>query len=388
VTTERTVAIGAGGDLVESGDRLATADMVLNIGPQHPSTHGVLRLRVTLDGERIVHAEPIVGYMHRGAEKLFEVRDYRQIIVLANRHDWLSAFANELGVVLAAERMLGMEVPVRAVWVRTLLAEMNRVLNHLMFLGSYPIELGAITPIFYAFRERETLQAAMEEVSGGRMHYMFNRVGGLKEELPAGWTGRARRAVDDVRQKLPDIENLVVGNEIFRARTRGVGVLSQEIIHSYGVSGPIARASGVDFDLRRDEPYLAYGELDVPVVTRTAGDCLSRFECLLAQAYVSLDLADACLDRLAALPPGPINTRLPKVLKVPEGATYAWTENPLGINGYYLVSRGEKTPWRLKLRSASYNNIQVLTELLPGALIADMVAILGSLFFVVGDIDK
>ena len=157
---------------------------------------------ITLDGERIVHAEPIVGYMHRGAEKLFEVRDYRQIIVLANRHDWLSAFANELGVVLAAERMLGMEVPVRAVWVRTLLAELNRVLNHLMFLGSYPIELGAITPIFYAFRERETLQAVMEEVSGGRMHYMFNRVGGLKEELPAGWTGRARRAVDDVRQQV------------------------------------------------------------------------------------------------------------------------------------------------------------------------------------------
>jgi NADH-quinone oxidoreductase subunit D len=388
MTIERTVAIGAGGDLVEPGDRLATADMVLNIGPQHPSTHGVLRLRITLDGERIVDAEPIVGYMHRGAEKLFEVRDYRQIVVLANRHDWLSAFANELGVVLAAERMLGMEVPVRAVWVRTLLAEMNRVLNHLMFLGSYPIELGAITPIFYAFRERETLQAAMEEVSGGRMHYMFNRVGGLKEELPAGWTGRARRAVDDVRKRLPDLENLVVGNEIFRARTRGVGVLSKENIHSYGVSGPIARASGVDFDLRRDEPYLAYGELDVPVVTRTGGDCLARFECLLAQAYVSLDLADACLDRLADLPAGPINTRLPKVLKVPEGATYAWTENPLGLNGYYLVSRGEKTPWRLKLRSASYNNIQVLTELLPGTLIADMVAILGSLFFVVGDIDK
>ena len=388
MSVERTVAIGAGGDLVGPDDRLATADMVLNIGPQHPSTHGVLRLRITLDGERILHAEPIVGYMHRGAEKLFEVRDYRQIIVLANRHDWLSAFANELGVMLAVERMLGMEVPVRAVWVRTLLAEMNRVLSHLMFLGSYPIELGAITPIFYAFRERETLQAAMEEVSGGRMHFMFNRVGGLKEELPLGWTGRARRAVDEVRHRLPDLENLVVGNEIFRARTRGVGILAKELVHAYGVSGPIARASGVDFDLRRDEPYLGYGELDVPVVTRTEGDCLARFECLLQQAYVSLDLADACLDRLMALPPGPINTRLPKVLKVPEGATYAWTENPLGINGYYLVSRGEKTPWRLKLRSASYNNIQVLTELLPGALISDMVAILGSLFFVVGDIDK
>jgi NADH-quinone oxidoreductase subunit D len=388
VTTERVVGIGAGADAVAAPDRLATQDMVLNIGPQHPSTHGVLRLRLTLDGERIVHAEPIVGYMHRGAEKLFEVRDYRQIIVLANRHDWLSAFANELGVVLAVERMLGMEVPVRAVWLRTLLAELNRVLNHLMFLGSYPLEVGAITPIFYAFRERETIQAVMEEVSGGRIHYMFNRVGGLKEDVPAGWAGRVRTAVSDVRSRLPDIDRLVTGNEIFQARTRGIGVLSPAQVHAYGVSGPVARASGVDFDLRRDEPYLAYGELEVPVVTRTAGDCLARFECLLDQVRVSLDLADACLDRLGSLPRGPVNVRLPKVLKVPEGATYAWTENPLGLNGYYLVSTGEKTPWRLKLRSASFNNIQVLTELLPGTLVADMVAILGSMFFVVGDVDK
>ena len=379
---ERTVAVGIG------AGELAAADMVLNIGPQHPSTHGVLRLRLRLDGERILEAEPVIGYMHRGAEKLFEARDYRQIIVLANRHDWLSAFSNELGVVLAAERMLGMEVPPRAVWARMLLAELNRVLNHLMFLGSYPLEVGAITPIFYAFRERETLQAVMEEVSGGRIHYMFNRVGGLKEDLPAGWTGRARRAVAEVRNRLPDLENLILGNEIFRARTRGVGVLSPALVHAYGVSGPIARASGVPLDLRRDDPYLAYGELDVPVVTRVDGDCLARFEVLLAQAKSSLDLADRCLDRLVELPPGPINLRLPKVVKLPEGHTYCATENPLGMNGYYLVSRGDKTPWRLKLRSASYNNVQVLSELLPGTLVPDMIAILGSMFFVVGDVDK
>ena len=181
---------------------LATADMTLNIGPQHPATHGVLRLRIVLDGERILRAEPIIGYMHRGAEKLFEVRDYRQILVLANRHDWLSAFSNELGVVLGVEQMLGMEVPERAVWARTLLAELNRVLNHLMFLGSYPLELGAITPIFYSFREREELQAVMEEASGGRMHYMFNRVGGLKADLPAGWLGRVEHAVAEVRRRM------------------------------------------------------------------------------------------------------------------------------------------------------------------------------------------
>ncbi|MCW2861004.1 MAG: hypothetical protein JWP48_2712 [Actinoallomurus sp.] len=389
--TERIVAVGAGAkDLATGAKDLATEDMTLNIGPQHPSTHGVLRLRITLDGERISAAEPIIGYMHRGAEKLFEVRDYRQIIVLANRHDWLSAFASELGVVMAVERMLGMEVPVRAVWARTLLAELNRVLNHLMFLGSYPLEVGAITPIFYSFREREQLQRVMEEISGGRMHYMFNRVGGLKEDLPAGWLGRVTDAVAAVRVGVAQIDKLIMGNEIFRARTRGVGVVTREQIEQFGVSGPIARAAGVDFDLRRDEPYLAYGELaDVlRVPIRTEGDCLARFECLLEQVYVSLDLADACVEHLAGLPQGPINQRLPKVLKVPEGHTYAWTENPLGINGYYLVSRGEKTPWRMKLRSASFNNVQVLTELLPGNLVADMIAILGSMFFVVGDIDK
>lgn len=379
--TETTVGIGGAAE---------STDMVLNIGPQHPSTHGVLRLRLVLDGERIQSAEPVIGYMHRGAEKLFEARDYRQIIMLANRHDWLSAFSNELGVVLAVERMLGMEVPERAVWTRTLLAELNRILNHLMFLGSYPLELGGITPIFYAFREREDLQHVMEEISGGRMHYMFNRVGGLKEDLPAGWLGRARQAVAEVRSRMNVYDDLVLGNEIFRGRTRDVGVLARETVHGYGVSGPIARASGVDFDLRRDEPYLAYPELQdvLKVVVRQEGDCLARFECLLEQAHNSLALALACLDRLDELPAGPINQRLPKVLKAPEGHTYAWTENPLGLNGYYLVSKGEKTPYRLKLRSASFNNIQALTELLPGTLVADMVAILGSLFFVVGDIDK
>jgi NADH-quinone oxidoreductase subunit D len=378
---ERTAGVGAG---------LQAEDMVLNIGPQHPSTHGVLRLRLVLDGERIITAEPIIGYMHRGAEKLFEVRDYRQILVLANRHDWLSAFANELGIALAAERMLGMEVPVRAVWARTLLAELNRVLNHLMFLGSYPLELGAITPIFYAFREREDLQKIMEEISGGRMHFMFNRIGGLKEDLPAGWLDRTRATIHAVRRRMKDIDDLIHGNEIFRARTKGVGVVSAAQVASYGMSGPIARASGVDFDLRRDDPYLAYPELQdvLRVVTRVNGDCFDRFECLLEQTYVALDLAEACADRLVTLPQGPINLRLPKVLKVPEGETYAWTENPLGINGYYVVSRGEKTPWRVKLRSASFNNVQILGELLPGHLVSDMIAILGSMFFVVGDVDK
>jgi NADH-quinone oxidoreductase subunit D len=385
VTGGREVVVGVG----SGAGQLESTDLVLDIGPQHPSTHGMLRLRLELDGDRVTRAEPIVGYMHRGAEKLFEVRDYRQITVLANRHDWLSAFSSELGVVMAVERMLGIEVPERAVWLRTLLAELNRVLNHLMFLGSYPLEIAAVEPAYRAFAEREAIQAVMEEVSGGRMHFMFNRVGGLKEEVPAGWTGRAAAAVEGVRTRLPELDGMIRHDETFAARTSGVGVLSPDLVRQYGVSGPVARASGVDFDLRRDEPYLAYGELaDVlRVVTAEAGDCHARFRCLLDQVWASLDLADACLARLTRLG-GAVNVRLPKTVKAPEGHIYCWTENPLGLNGYYVVSRGEKTPWRCKLRSASFNNVQVLAALLPGTRLADLVPILGSMFFVVGDIDK
>jgi NADH-quinone oxidoreductase subunit D len=252
------------------------------------------------------------------------------------------------------------------------LAEMNRVLNHLMFLGSYPLEIGAITPMFYAFTERERLQHVFEEASGGRIHYMYNCVGGLKADVPSGWEGRAHR---------------LRHNEIFAARTKGVGVLDAATAAAYGVTGPVARASGLDFDLRRDEPYLAYDQLDVPVVLRTEGDCYARFICLLDQVQVSIDLARQCLEQ-ASLTGGPVNTKQPKIFKPPVGETYAWTENPLGANGYYLVSRGDKTPWRLKLRTASYANVQALATLMTGCLIPDMIAILGSMFFVVGDIDK
>ncbi len=379
-------------EAVTSGWVAPGTGLVLNLGAGHPSGHGLLRLRLALDGDRVVTAEPVIGYVHRGAEKLFEARDYRQIIVLANRHDWLGAFASELGVVLAAERLAGIEVPPRGVWARTLLAELNRVLSHLAFLGSYPPEAAEddAGSAEAARQARERLLAVMEEISGGRMHYMFNRVGGLKEELPAGWLGRAGAAAAAVRADLPRIGAVVSGSPRFRGRAEGVGVLSAGQVAQYGVSGPAARASGVDFDLRRDEPYLAYAELAGPlrVVTRTAGDCLARFECLLDQVAVSLDLVDACASRLASLPRGPLSARIPKVLRIPQGQVYTWTEGPLGLSGYYLVSRGGKTPWRLKVRSASFSNVQVLGELLPGHRVADLTMILGSMFFVVGDMDR
>ncbi|MDR0346716.1 MAG: NADH-quinone oxidoreductase subunit D [Nocardiopsaceae bacterium] len=386
---------GRHADAVTGTVAAGSGDFVINLGPSHPSGHGMLRLRLTLDGDRITAADPGIGYVHRGAEKLFEARDYRQIIMLANRHDWLGAFASELGVVLAAERLAGIEVPPRAVWARTLLAELNRILSHLAFLSSYPPGLAgqgapADAAQSAAFGARERMQALLEEVTGGRMHYMFNRVGGLRQELPAGWLSRTAATVAQLRAALPGIGAVVTGDQGFRARTRGTGVLTAGQVRQYGVSGPAARASGVDFDLRRDEPYLAYGELaaQVRVVTRQEGDSLARFECLLAQVAVAADIADACAARLARLPAGPIGARLPKVLRVPEGHAYAWTESPLGINGYYLVSRGGKLPWRLKLRSASFGNVQALSEILPGNRVADLPAILGSLFFVAGDIDR
>ncbi len=363
--TQQLVAVGAAAH--------ATGATVLALGPHHPSTHGVLQVALTVEDDVVVTAEPVVGFMHRGAEKLFEVRDYRQLVMLANRHDWLSAFGNELGVCLAVERMLGMQVPDRAVWLRTLLAELNRVLNHLAFLGAS--DLGAQL----GFREREALQHVMEEATGGRVHYQFNRIGGLAADVPAGWTGRVRTALEQVRGLLPALRGSVA--EV----PAGVAVLTPDVVRSHGVSGPPARGSGVDLDLRRDEPYLAYGELDVRVPVRGEGDAAARFACVVEQVDASLELAHACLDRL---PSGSVALRLPKTVKAPEGSTYAWTENPLGIQGYYLVSRGDRTPWRLAMRTASFNNVSALGKALPGTRLEHLVPALASFFFVIGDVDK
>jgi NADH-quinone oxidoreductase subunit D len=349
------------------GAAAGPSDITLELGAHHPSTHGSLRLRLELDGDRVVSAEPLVGALHRGAEKLFEVRDYRQILVLANRHDWLAAFNNELGVALAVERLLGMEVPARATWLRMMLAEINRVLSHLMFLGWVDRSLLGI---------REVLQAVLEEATGGRIHVVYARVGGLREDVPAGWLGRCRTAVAVVRAAVPSLD---------LSAFSGLGVLSVAAAQAYGVSGPVARASGLALDLRRDDPYLAYPALDVPVVLGTAGDAAARFDCLLRQVHVSLDLVDACLDQL---PSGPVNVKLPKTVRAPEGSTYCWTEAPSGIAGYYLVSRGATTPWRLAMRTASFNNVSALPAVLPGTRVQDLPAVLASFFFVVGDIDK
>jgi len=370
---------------VRGEGELSTQDMTLNIGPQHPATHGVLRVVLDLDGERIVKATPVIGYMHRGFEKLAEARDYRQIMALVNRHDWLSAFCNELGVAMAVERMMELEVPERAHWIRVLMAEWNRVLNHLMFVGSFGLELGAITPVFFAFREREDIQHLMESATGGRLHFSYTRVGGLKEDLPRGFLAASEQMVRNVRMRNSEYRDLLQGNEIFVARTRGVGVLEPDVAVSYGVSGPALHATGIAEDARVTEPYARYDAVDVRVPTGTRGDSYDRFMMLLDRIDASLDIIEQVL---GSIPPGPVTVKLPKVVKAPEGAIYVRTENPLGQGGYYLVSDGRKNPWRLKMRTPSFNNIAMVPHLLQGALLPDMIAILGSVFFVVGDVDR
>jgi NADH-quinone oxidoreductase subunit D len=364
---------------------LRTEEMILNIGPQHPSTHGVLRVVLELDGEVITHAEPVIGYMHRGAEKLAEQRDARQTLVLMNRHDWLSAFNNELGWTIAVERLAGIEVPERALWIRTMMAEWNRILNHLMFTGSYPLELGAMTPIFYAFREREMIQDLMESCTGARMHHSYARVGGLKDDLPAGFLKRSAEVLTETRKRIKEFETLIMGNEIIFARTRGIGVLAPDVAVAYGCSGPVLQASGVPMDPRKDQPYEKYDEVEFDVPVARDGDCYDRLWVLVERMKQSCTIIEQCMDKL---PPGPYRApKLPKTVKY-EGEVYVRTENPLGLMSYYLVGDGSKRPYRLKMRTPSFSNVAVLPALLPGTLVPDLVAILGSIFFVVGDVDR
>ncbi len=390
LTTRETVHPGTapGEDIhleIQGDGDFATGDMKLSIGPAHPATHGVFRIVLEMDGERITGARPVIGYMHRGFEKLAEHRDYRQIKALVNRHDWLSGFSNELGVALAVEKMMELEVPDRAQWIRMLMAEWNRILNHLMFIGSFAIELGAITPMFYAFREREDIQHLMESATGGRLHFTYNQVGGLKIDLPKGFLKESARLSTLVRSRLPDYKDLVLGNEIFQARTKGIGPLPTDVALSIGVSGSTLQATGIPEDSRVTEPYLKYGEIDVPVPVGENGDSFDRFYCLLHRIEASLDIIDQIHDHM---PAGPVNSKLPKMVKAPEGSTYVRTENPLGQLGYWLESDGGRTPWRLKMRTPSFSNVQAIPYLLDGVLMPDAISVLGSVFFVVGDIDR
>lgn len=377
---------------------LETPDMTLNLGPQHPSTHGVLRLLATVDGERVERIEPVIGYMHRGYEKLAEVRTYPQITALVNRIDWVSGFANEIAFVTAAERLMGLEVPERAQYIRLILTEMTRISSHLLFLSSYPLELGAATPLMLALRDRERLLDLIEGVTGGRFHPNFNRLGGVKpaagggssqkkvaQDLPKGFLEEARNAISHVYEVCDEIDGLITGNEIFWERTRGIGVLPAEVALDYGVSGPNLRASGVRFDVRKVEDYLPYDRFDWEVPAGTEGDCLDRY---LVRVEEIRQSASIVLQAIDGIPSGPLQAKVPRVIKVPAGEIYIRAENPKGEMGYHLISQGGRGPYRLKIRSASFSNLSVLPWLLRDALVPDIIAILGSLDFVLGDVDR
>ncbi|MDQ1403357.1 MAG: NADH-quinone oxidoreductase subunit [Actinomycetota bacterium] len=365
---------------------LETEGTTLNIGPQHPATHGTLRIVVRLDGEQVVWAEPVMGYMHRGYEKLTEVRTYPQITTLINRIDWLGHFANEVPFILAAEKLMGVEAPPRAQWIRTIFFEMARISNVALFLGDMGVQLGAITPVFYAFRDREHVLNLMEAATGGRFHPNYDRIGGLKEDLPKGWVDECKGVMKRMRGFCDELDDLLLGNEIFQARTRGIGVIPKAVGLSYGVSGSNIRASGVDWDLRRDsESPLAWKSCDWKVWTHPDGDSFARYWVRLQETREATKIVDQLLD---SLPAGPIMAKVPRIIKVPAGEAWEHTENPLGEMGYYVVSQGGLGPIRVKIRSASFNNISITPWLLRGVYVPDVITILASLYFILGDIDR
>jgi len=365
---------------------LETGGMTLNIGPQHPATHGTLRIIVRLDGEQVVWAEPSAGYMHRGYEKLTEVRTYPQITTLINRIDWLGSFANEVPFILAAEKLMDIEAPPRAQWIRTLLFELSRIANISLFLGDLGAQMGAVTPVFYAFRDREHVLNLIESATGGRFHPNFDRIGGLKEDLPAGFIDETHSVMRRLRNFCDEVEDLLFGNIVFQTRTRGVGVIPKEVAVQYGLSGANLRASGVDWDLRRDQRLpLSYDKVDFKVWTHPDGDSFARCWVRLQETREATKIVDQLLD---GLPAGPIMAKVPRIIKVPEGEAWVSTENPLGEMGYYVVSKGALGPFRVKIRSASFNNISVTPWVLRGVYVPDIVTVLASLYFILGDIDR
>jgi NADH-quinone oxidoreductase subunit D len=375
----------AGGVLPTAVGEPPAGTLLLHLGPDHPTTTGLLELRLWVEADRVVTARVVVGAMHRGAEKLFEVRDYRQILMLADRHDWQAPFAGELVVALACEELMGLQIPLRARWLRTLLAEHTRIGSHLGFLGYLPYRLGLRAPTQAV---RESLRVQLSALTGNRVHPMVNRVGGLAADADADWLEREVELARRAARLAQELAGLLAAPDL--AVTHGLASLPPDVVAAYGVSGPAARASGVALDLRRQAPYLAYGELSDALAATpppATGDAAARLAWLAHEVEVSAALIAACAERLSQIP-GPVAERLGAIIKLPEGETYVATEAPLGMAGVHLVSRGEKTPWRLRLRTASFSNVSALEAVLIGVQVPHLEAALASLGYVVGDIDK
>jgi NADH-quinone oxidoreductase subunit D len=365
---------------------LRTEELMLNMGPQHPSTHGVLRLVVTLDGENIVDVQPDIGYLHSSVEKMMEYRTYLQNVALTDRGmDYLTAMANEEGYLLAVERLGGIEVPARAKWLRTIMLEFQRIASHLVWLGTWGIDLGATTVFLYCFRERERILDLFEQVTGGRLHHVYFRPGGVYEDLPAGWTDRALAFCEEFPSRIQEYHDLLTGNPIFLARTQGVGILPRDVAINAGACGPVARASGVNFDVRKAFPYEAYGQVDFEIPVLTDGDCFARYLVRMEELRQSTRIIQQAIERL---PAGEIRSKVQVTVKLPRGEAYARTESPRGDLGVFLVSNGDDTPYRVKIRAPSFSNLYALVEMMRGWKVADVIAILGSVDIVLSDVDR
>ncbi len=366
-------------------DYLETQELTLNMGPQHPSTHGVLRLVLKLDGERVRGVECVIGYLHRGVEKIGEHRTYTQFAPYVDRMDYVSAVSNGLGYCLAVEKLIGVDAPPRARVVRVLFAELNRIASHLLWLGTHAIDIGAMTALFYTMREREDVLKIFENYCGARLTTHAFRIGGLQYDLYDTFESETRDFCDRLGPRLDEYESLLTRNPIWTERLKGVGVLTAADCKAYGVSGPMMRASGLGLDLRKEQPYSGYEEYDFAVPTRTGGDSYDRYLVRMAEMRESVRIIRQALQKI---PAGPILAKVPKVLKPAAGEVYVSTEAPKGELGYFLVSDGTLQPYRVRVRPPSFLNLATLEKIAVGALVADVVAIIGTIDIVLGEVDR
>jgi NADH-quinone oxidoreductase subunit D len=369
----------------ESAEELRSEEMLLNMGPQHPSTHGVLRLVLTLQGETIVECTPVIGYLHRGMEKIFENRTYMQGIRYTDNSDYLSPMLCEIAYVGAAEQLMGLEIPRRAQYIRLLVGELQRIASHLVAVGTYLLDLGAVTPIIWAFTARDGILELFEALAGSRFTVNYMRVGGVLHDFPKGWLQECEAWLDKFEGRLAELTDLINGNEIFLARTQGVGYIEGQQAIAYGLTGPNLRASGVNFDVRVDRPYMAYQEVPINPVVLQEGDCFARNDVRIREMQESIRLCRVAIDRM---PPGPIAARVPIALRPQRGETYFAIEDSRGEYGFYMISDGSEYPWRAKMRPPSFVTLQMLPELLRGHKMSDAVAIIGSIDIVLGCVDR
>ncbi len=391
-------------------DQALDSQMTLSMGPQHPSTHGVLRLELQLDGELVVKTVPDIGYLHTGMEKLFEYKKYQQGIVITDRMDYLNPLGNNLAYVMAAEKLLGLEIPERAQTIRVLFCELQRIASHMVWLGTHALDIGAMSPFFYCFRQREKILNLIEAASGGRMTPSYFRIGGLMMDLPAGFERRCKQFLEDFPAALDLLETLVTGNTIWQSRTKGIGVITAEEAIDWGLTGPCLRGSGVELDLRRHNPYSGYETYDFDIPVERDGDVWARFKVRMRELYESYKIVRQALERLK---PGPIKADAPKVVlpdrddmrkhmdslihhflivaegfNVPEGEVYHAIEASKGELGVYMKSNGGPKPDRVHFRGPSFVNLAALPVMSEGEMVADVVAIIGSLDIVLGEIDR